>query len=234
MDVGCVWEHNGNDSMLYATNYPGAFTRGASKEEALMKMEKEICLFSAWLSEPIPQITAIEIVQNASCNLNIKDADTDVLFESEKAKLTMSEYQTLKRIALKSASDFLTLYEAFPNKHQHLLPARTTFYGKVPQTAEEMYQHTKNVNGYYFGEIGVEANNAGTILECRQQGFEELEKQLDFLSISTTEGSYGEKWSLRKVLRRFIWHDRIHAKALYRNGVKFWGNDIIPNVFKFS
>ena len=26
----------------------------------------------------------------------------------------------------------------------------------------------------------------------------------------------GEMWTLRKVLRRFVWHDRIHAKAILR------------------
>ena len=35
MTINCVWEHNGNDSILYADNFVGAFTRGASKEEGL-------------------------------------------------------------------------------------------------------------------------------------------------------------------------------------------------------
>lgn len=56
-----------------------------------------------------------------------------------------------------------------------MLPARKTFYGAVPRTAEEMYVHTKNVNAYYFGEIGVEAGNDGDILSCRCEGFARLE-----------------------------------------------------------
>ena len=40
--VACVWEHNGNDTMLYAVDYPGAFTRGTSLQEAVEKMKKEI------------------------------------------------------------------------------------------------------------------------------------------------------------------------------------------------
>ena len=47
------------------------------------------------------------------------------------------------------------------------------------------------------------------------------------------EGSYGEEWSVAKVLRRFIWHDRIHAKAMYRRAFDaFWDADI-DNVFHF-
>lgn len=104
----------------------------------------------------------------------------------------------------------------------------------VPRTAEEMYQHTKNVNAYYWGEIGVDVDNGGTILENRLRGFETLEANPGFLAGDVVEGSYGEQWSLPKVLRRFLWHDRIHAKAMYRMGVKTFGADVIPNVFCFD
>ena len=42
MKVKCVWEHNGDDSILYASNFIGAFTRGKSKCEAIGKMSSEI------------------------------------------------------------------------------------------------------------------------------------------------------------------------------------------------
>ena len=96
-----------------------------------------------------------------------------------------------------------------------------------------MYEHTKNVNSYYFGEIGVDVDNSGDILECRKRGFELLEKNSDFLQNKVLEGSYGELWSVRKVLRRFIWHDRIHAKAMYRMAVKTFGDKSIDNIFEF-
>ena len=59
------------------------------------------------------------------------------------------------------------------------------------------------------------------------------EKQEDFLRNEVVIGSYDEAWSLRKVLRRFIWHDRIHAKAMYRMAVKTFGEGIVPDVFRF-
>ena len=33
--VGCVWERNGDDSLLYAVEFPGAFVRGEIREAAL-------------------------------------------------------------------------------------------------------------------------------------------------------------------------------------------------------
>ena len=97
-----------------------------------------------------------------------------------------------------------------------------------------MYEHTKNVNTYYFGEIGVQTDNEGTIAACRERGFALLESQPGYLENTVYLGSYEEEWSLRKVLRRFIWHDRIHAKAMYRMAVKTFGGTAVPNVFSFD
>ena len=234
MIINCVWEHNGDDSILYANNFVGAFTRGASKEEAIRKMPDEIRRFRLWRGETPRDDYDIEIVQEKESGLQIRDADSDVLFTTEKDPLSAEEYQHLKSLALKSAEDFHTLYSSFPDKHKSALPYRKTFYGSVPRTAEEMYQHTKNVNEYYFSEIGAEADNEGTIVSCRARGFEALESLTGYLSLETVTGSYDEQWSVRKVLRRFIWHDRIHAKAMYRMGVLTFGTDVIPDVFGFT
>ncbi|MBQ7161041.1 MAG: hypothetical protein IJR90_04980 [Clostridia bacterium] len=234
MKINCVWEHNGNDSILYADSYAGAFTRGASKEEAIRKMPEEIRRFRSWLGEAPPDDYEIEIVQEKSSDLQIKDADSDVIFEAEKEPLSAEEYRYLKSLALKSAVDLLALYDSFPDKRRTALPSRKTFYGPVPRTAEEMYMHTKNVNEYYFSEIGVAADNEGTIVSCRARGFESLESIDGFLSLGPVTGSYGEEWSPRKVLRRFIWHDRIHAKAMYRMGILTFGTGAIPDIFGFA
>ena len=233
MKIRCVWEHNGNDSILYANNFVGAFTRGASKDIALQKMAGEVASYLEWKGEAVPDSLEAMITQEKASALTISDADSDVLFEEEKEPLSRAEYEELKALALKSAQDFLDLYEAIPDKNKSCLPVRKTFYGQVPRTASEMYEHTKNVNDYYFGEIGVETDHEGTIVDCRQRGFVLLEGQPDFLKNIVSLGSYNEEWSLRKVLRRFIWHDRIHAKAMYRMAVRTFGGDI-PNVFHFT
>ena len=175
----------------------------------------------------------IVIVGEKRSELTIRDADSDVLFESEQPPLTTEEYEALKTLALKSAKDFLALYESIPDKNAAAAPERKTFYGRVPRTANEMYEHTKNVNTYYFAEIAVEADHDGNIYECRKRGFEALESNPDFLQNTVRKGSYGEDWSLRKVLRRFIWHDRIHAKAMYRMAIKVFGAEHVANPFCF-
>ena len=234
MKIRCVWEHNGDDSILYASNFPGAFTRGASKDEALRKMPAEIKSYLRWKGDLIPDSLEAEIIDEKRSELTVSDADSDVIFDDERSELSLTEYEDLKALTLKSAEDFMALYEAIPNKNKSCLPARETFYGHVPRTALEMYEHTKNVNEYYFGEIGVPSDNECTISDCRERGFSALERREGFLKNTVFVGSYDEEWSLRKVLRRFIWHDRIHAKAMYRMAVKTFGIDAVPNVFLFD
>ena len=230
----CVWEHHGNDTLLYSVDYVGAYSRGNTLESAMAKMKAEIEAYSLWSYQSDVENFDIEIVQEKDSNLQISDADSDVLFDSEREPLTRAEYEELKALVLKSARDFYALYTSIAEKNQSCLPHRRTFYGNVPRTAQEMYEHTKNVNAYYFAEIGIDADNEGTIYDCRRKGFERLEQSSGFLSNAVVEGSYAELWSLRKVMRRFLWHDRIHAKAMYRMAVKTFGICGAENTFKFT
>lgn len=234
MKVNCVWEHNGGDTLLYAVEWIGAYTRGASLAAAVEKMPAEIASYLKWLGLASCEPVEVAIAEEKSSALTIRDADSDVLLESEKGPLTPEEYQRLKALALKSAEDFLTLYHSVPDKNATASPRRVSFYGPVPRSAEEMYQHTKNVNAYYFSEIDVDADNSGDIYTCRQRGFEALEAKPDFLRNCVFSGSYAEDWTVRKVIRRFIWHDRIHARAMYRMAVKAFGPRHIGNPFFFS
>lgn len=226
-----VWEHNGNDTLLYSQDFVGAFTRGNDLPQAMDKVHKEMKAYSLWSDIALPESIEIEIVQEKDSSLNICDADSDVIFDSEKEPLTLEEYQRLKALALRSARDFYELYSSIPDKDKSTNPLRRTFYGNVPRTAQEMYDHTKNVNAYYFGEIDIDADNEGTIYECRERGFAKLEEKPGFLLNPVISGSYDELWSLRKLLRRFLWHDRIHAKAMYRMAVKTFGPEGIADPF---
>ena len=48
MEIKCVWEHNGNDTLLYAVDFVGAYTRGESLDAAKEKMPEEIKSYLKW------------------------------------------------------------------------------------------------------------------------------------------------------------------------------------------
>ena len=37
MAINCIWEHNGSDTLLYAVDFVGAYTRGETLEALLGK-----------------------------------------------------------------------------------------------------------------------------------------------------------------------------------------------------
>ncbi|MBQ2899676.1 MAG: hypothetical protein IJE28_08020 [Oscillospiraceae bacterium] len=237
MIIKAVCEYNDEGCLVYAENFPGAFVRGRKYESAIAKFPKEIESWLDWAKgeAKIDELFEIELVQEKKNDeLRICDADSDVIFDSEREPLTKAEYNELKILALRSAMDLERMYDSIPDKKMRIVPERDTFYGKIPSTAEEMYNHCMNITEYYFGEIDVPAENGPDILTCRQKGFEELEKQENFLENKVFDGSYGEEWSLRKVLRRFIWHDRIHARAMYRRAYEAFWDAEIDNVFCFK
>ncbi len=236
MIIKAICEYNDEGCLVYAENFPGAFVRGRNYENAIAKFPKEIESWLLWANGDAEMDSPIEteLVQEKKSDLRVCDADSDIIFDSEREPLTKEEYNKLKILALRSAMDFDRLYDSVPDKKMTIVPKRDTFYGKIPSTAEEMYNHTMNVNEYYFGEIGIEAENGPDILSCRAKGFELLEKQEGFLENKVFEGSYGEEWSLKKMLRRFIWHDRIHARAMYRRAYEAFWDAEIDNVFCFK
>ena len=127
------------------------------------------------------------------------------------------EYEKLKALALKSSKDFLSLYESIPNKSATAIAERKTFYGQVPRTADEMYEHTKNVNEYYFAEIDVDADNGGTIYECRKRGFEALEVKAEKMAkkydcaFVDNEMPYGRVPKGHPVIVDYFYHEEIRG-----------------------
>lgn len=234
MKIEAVCEYNDGGYLIYAANYPGAYVRGESENLALSKFGGELRSYLHWSRRLAPRIEApeIDIVQRKHSDLQVCDADSDVLFDCERAPMTQAEYEAQKLLVLKSARDFRRLFESIPNPDISLRAPRTSFYGAVPRTPREMYIHTNRTTAYYAAAFGLDFENVEDIYINRMHALSELEALPDYLSGHVYIASDGECWTLRKVLRRFLWHDRIHAKAMWRTATALWANDI-ANPFYF-
>ncbi|NLB49981.1 MAG: hypothetical protein GX809_00140 [Clostridiaceae bacterium] len=228
-------EYNSKGYLIHLEDYPGAFTRGETLDQALGKVPAELVRYHRWSDRHLYLGIAYDykITQSQLSQIAIHDADSDILFDSEKFPLSAVEYRELKSLALKSARDFLSLYSSIPDKDRQIKESRETFYGQLPSTASAMYRHTKSVNPYYFAGIGLSLARNEDIVSGREQGFLKIENRADYLSCAVFKADDGEYWSLRKVLRRFIWHDAIHAKAMYRSACRTFTEPIISNPFCF-
>ncbi len=234
MAIACIWEHNGADTLLWARDYPGAYARGAALGEALDKLPGEVRVWARWCGWAAPEDAAVEIVEERACGIPIREADTQALFKSERGALTPRRYEALKALAMRSARDAQMLCDSVPDKDATTLSPRQTFYGPLPRTAREMLEHMRGVNGYYFGQIGVATDEAGTLETLRARAFRQLEQESgDYLQNRVFVSGDGEEWTLAKVCRRFVWHDRIHAKAMFRMASKLPGAQGLDNRFFF-
>lgn len=233
MKIEAVCEYNAGGCLIYAANFPGAFVRGATENEALAKFAGELRAYLRWsdLAKPAAEPPEVEIVQRKESELRVCDADSDVLFDSERSPLTEAEYQQLRLLVLRSARDFRRLYESIPNPNISGRPPRTSFYGPVPRTPAEMYRHTNQTTAYYAAAFGIALENVPDIYGNRLQVLEELESLEDFRSDRVYTAPDGELWTMRKALRRFLWHDRIHAKAMWRTARALWGRQIANPFF---
>ena len=115
MKIRCVWEHNGDDTLLYAVDFVGAYTRGENLEKAIAKMPEEIQSYAKWAGVEALCDIDVEIAQEKVSSLQIADADSDVIFDDEAMPLSAEEYGRLKALALKSAKDFHELYSFVPD-----------------------------------------------------------------------------------------------------------------------
>lgn len=233
LTIRAIVEFNEQGYLVYADDYIGAFARGKTKDEALDKLKSEVNSYRLWLSNQlIVDDYTIEIVQEEKSGADIADADTEIIFDSEKTYFTQAEYDKTKLLVIKSAKDFKIIYDSIPDVNQTTILPRKTFYGTIPCTPKEMLIHTNEVTkSYVYGLAEIE--NIPDIYLNRIAAFKQIEQQPNYLDNKVYIGIYGEPWSLKKAMRRFIWHDRIHAKALYRMATGLWSTRI-NNPFHFS
>lgn len=229
------YEHNDKGVLLWAVKFPGAFSRGADFAEAAAKMPSVCRQYRLWSGTGTPPTgEEVKVLHEFKTSLAVEDADSCALFPEEKLPMTMVEYISLKSLCLKSARDFMTVYLSIPQKDRGLLKSRKTFYGKIPTTAREMMEHTNSTLSYYAAGVGIDMENLPDFVENRQQLLTKLEELPFFLSNQVYTAPDGEQWTVKKVLRRLLWHDRIHARALYRHAITFWAKERIANPFGFS
>lgn len=226
--INVILEYNTKGYLAYCQDYPGAFSRGATKEQAFSKIKNELKSYLSWIGYRSFYLDSYEIkvVQSKQSTLAIHDADTDILFDSEKKPISRETFEEWKHLVLRSASDFLAMYEAIPDQNFSNQPLRKTFYGVVPRSAKEMYEHTNEVTAYYMNGLSIKMPLSSDIISNRILAMELLEEQHELLNNNIFYAPDGEAWTLSKVMRRFLWHDRIHAKAMYRMAVLIWGNRI--------
>lgn len=237
-ELKAVLEYNDKGVTLWSLAYPGAFTRAETSAEAARKLPAACRRYRLWAKLP-PETDAagdeeIRFVRKCKVEAAVEEGFTMALFPEEKLALDMARYTSLKTLCLASARDFEALFASIPQKDRALLKSRRTLYGKVPVTAQEMLCHVTDAQQDWAALFGVDLGESQGLLADRKRLFAELERQPGYLNGRIVTSADGEMWTLRKLLRRLLWHDAIHGRALYRKAITFWQKERIKNPFGFS
>lgn len=214
-------ETNGKGFIGFLVELPGAFVRGRNETEALSKVPREVECYLQWLEEPFFPPSRVQVVERHFCELAVEDADSEILLSADRDSLDREEFERLVEIARQSGRTFVSLYDQCRLRNW-TDPARDrgTFYGGTPKTIQEVFDHVMNTQRYYVSRIGLPAPLKGAFLDVRESCMEGIAEAFRDNGNAKTYYVDGESWTIKKVLRRFIWHDRIHGKAIMRILVK--------------
>jgi predicted RNase H-like HicB family nuclease len=212
-----VLETNGKGFLGWIVELPGAYVRGKTIDEAKGKIDKEITEYQKGLNMPMKReiITKETIMES---KLAIEDADSDIILEYD-----IIDYENVERLnddcnkILISANKVEEIYKNCKYKDTvDKTKIRKTFYGDVYSTISQQYKHIINVvHEYYLYNIGIDVEKEGNIIENRLKAIKTLRDKYE-KEKSKYYNRPEESWTLRKVMRRIIWHDRIHGKAMER------------------
>jgi hypothetical protein len=213
-----AFETNGRGWLGYVAELPGAFVRGATEEEALSKVDGEVRSYLAWLGTcPKPGCKAI-VVQRHRSTLAVEDADNEILLAADGGPVGGEDFRHILDVARLSGDTFLKLYGGAEFKEWiDEARLRKTFYGENPASIQMIFDHVKNCQYYYLSRTGISFDDGETdFARIREMCLDRITGLYDGRNNSETFRVDGESWTLKKILRRFVWHDRIHGKAIVR------------------
>jgi len=216
--VSVALESNGKGFIGYIVELPGAFVRGKTEEEALSKAGGEIRAYMKWLGVEAKASYECRVVQRHRSALMVEDADNEILLEDDKGAVRDEEFRRLRDLALYSGETFLRLYTNAKFKDWvDEARIRKTFWGENPKTIREVFEHARLTQYYYLSRTKVAfSEKEGEFIKIRQLCLTKIEELWKEFNNSLVFDVDNELWTLKKMLRRFIWHDRIHGKAMTR------------------
>jgi hypothetical protein len=140
------------------------------------------------------------------------------LLEVDKIAIGEEEFKNLVDLVCYSGETFLQLYNKTRLKDWvDESRVRKTFYGENPKTIQEIFDHVKGCQYYYLSRIRIPIDmKEEDFIKIREFCLEKFEELYHLNNNSLVFEVENELWTVKKILRRFIWHDRIHAKAITR------------------
>ena len=202
--------------MAHVPELPGCFAVGSTREETLERLRGAITECLTWLAEhreaPAPSAESeqveIEVVEEVSTadSYPRKPSEPVALFAADQEPISHHDLQTAVRLMEHARRDLLEFLQGVPDD---LLRWRT---GPDEWSIAETLLHMANVEASYLARLEEESQQSPfpQLTAVRSWAYHRLSR-LTEAELSRLTTHRGEKWSVRKVVRRFLEHDREHT-----------------------
>lgn len=199
----------------------GCFARGSSREEVIERTPQAIADYFNW-RDGYQRVT-----NEAASRLTITVAEEFVNYETldgywvnsffafDKRPLSSGEIDDVRWMLSCTRSDLLATVRRIP-----VTALDDTIEGDRFGSVKAILKHVATAERWYFDKLGLavpkealSTDVLGMLETVRRNTIVQLPR---LLNDTTVRESHGELWSPRKVVRRTLWHERVHTWHIQR------------------
>lgn len=208
--------------LAWVHELPGCFARAASRPAVEAKLRPAIEEFCRWLraaGEAVPEEPVeYAIVAEVETPLLSAQADSDVLLEPDRAALDAPSLSRLEAWLRLSRRDLLRTLDRVDTAAWEWKPEGG------PRSVREHLQHLAFVEFMYAAwtfDLRSKDGIAEFLSWTRRIALDRLRDLARSGDARVTQAAWSgaprpESWTARKALRRLLWHERLHLRAIRR------------------
>jgi hypothetical protein len=215
----------------WAARWLGAHVSQPSEAAALEAIPTEIAAFARWLRHtgeetPIPRRIVPDVVERQVFRAALHHGGTQAFFEMDRLPITITETRRHLRRLRHSRRMLLALVEPLPPEALRWgtpgIPGRRPGKGGGGWTIGLYLRHIAGVEKWYLSNLWTglpRLPRAPTVfdrLELTRGQVLAVIGDPRPTDLCRTTTSSGERWTLRKVLRRLLYHERYHLRSIAR------------------
>lgn len=209
-------EHLDGRWYAHVAELPGAFSDGASVDEATRGAAQAIANHVVWSEAdvdhgPRPLATVAEIIKSWNY---APDYEVNAFFATDRPALTEADVDEMRKLLYLARAELL---DSFLGLNFEQLAQ------KPEPDAESVYdvlKHVGTAENWYLDRLGLAhepawemSDTLGRVLLVRQHLLDVLPQLIGDERIAEWNG---ELWSPRKIVRRALWHELLHARDIKR------------------
>ncbi len=214
-------------TQIFVRELPGCYSRAPTFDDAVAKAPLKIREFLEWLQKHGERVTEdarsieTEVAEVVKGNWPVNMGDSQALFEADLTPLHREEVDRCVRFMKYAREDFMNLYSDQPKESLEWKPDTAT-----PRNIKRIAEHVADCSLFYLERVKPRRSSEWplTFLEVADElstmrllnlTDEEMSCKVSYHEPGEWTGMHEpEGWTARKVLRRFIWHERLHTATI--------------------